>query len=91
MEADLPGVKRDDVSVELQNNELRTHGEVWERERRGVLRRHTRRTGQFDYRVLLAGEVDTANVEAGVHGEVLRIQVHKTEQAKPRRIAITAG
>lgn len=90
MEADLPGVKRDDVSVNLQNNELRTPGEVKERERRGALRRHTRRTRQFD-RVLQPGEVGTANVEAGVHEEVLRIQVHKTEQAKPRRIAITAG
>lgn len=89
VEADLPGVKRDDVSVELQNNELRIHGEVKERERRGVLRRQTRRTGQFDYRVVLPGEVDTENVEAGLHEGVLRIRIRKNDQAKPRRIEIT--
>jgi HSP20 family protein len=48
VEAELPGVKRDDVSVDLQDNELRIHGEIKERERTGILRRQTRGTGQFD-------------------------------------------
>ena len=91
VEADLPGVKRDDVTVELQNNELRIHGEVKERERTGILRRRTRRTGQFDYRVVLPGEVDADNVEANLQEGVLRVKVHKTGHARPRRIEITAG
>ncbi len=91
VEADLPGVKRDDVTVELQDNELRIHGEVKERERTGILRRRTRRTGQFDYRVVLPGEVDADNVEANLQEGVLRVVVRKTEHAKPRRIEITAG
>jgi HSP20 family protein len=64
VEAELPGVKREDVTVELQGNELTIHGEVKERERTGVPRRQTRRIGQFDYRVALPGEVDTENVKA---------------------------
>ena len=91
VEADLPGVKRDDVTVELQDNELRIHGEVKERERTGILRRRTRRTGQFDYRVVLPGEVDADNVEANLQEGVLRVVVRKTEHAKPRRIEITTG
>jgi HSP20 family protein len=91
VEAELPGVKRDDVTVELQNNELMIHGEVKERERTGILRRRTRRTGQFDYRVLLPGEVDADNVEANLQEGVLRVKVRKTEHARPRRIEITAG
>ena len=91
VEADLPGVRRDDVTVELQDNELRIHGEVKERERTGILRRRTRRTGQFDYRVVLPGEVDADNVEANLQEGVLRVVVRKTEHAKPRRIEITTG
>jgi len=91
VEAELPGVKRDDVTVELQNNELMIHGEVKERERTGILRRRTRRTGQFDYRVVLPGEVDADNVEANLQEGVLRVKVPKMEHARPRRISITAG
>ena len=91
VEAELPGVKRDDVSVELQDNELRIHGEIKERERIGVLRRQTRRTGQFDYRVTLPHEVDADNVEANLHEGVLHVQLRKAGQTKPRRIEIASG
>jgi HSP20 family protein len=91
VEAELPGVKRDDVSVELQDNELRIHGEIKERERTGVLRRQTRRTGQFDYRVTLPHEVDAGDVEANLHEGVLQVRLRKAEQSKPRRIEIAAG
>ena len=61
VEAELPGVKREDVTVELRDNELMLHGETKQRERTGILRRQTRRTGQFDYRVMLPGEVDSGS------------------------------
>jgi len=91
VEAELPGVRRDDVTVELNNNELRIHGEVEERERTGILRRRTRRIGRFDYRVVLPVKVDADNVEANLQEGVLRLQVRKAEQAKPRRIEIAAA
>lgn len=91
VEAELPGVKRDDVTVELRDNELTIHGEIKERERTGVLRRQTRRTGQFDYRVVLPGDVDADNVEANLQEGILRVTVRKAEQVKPRRIEITAA
>ena len=37
VEAELPGVKRDDVDVELVGSELTISGEIKERERKGVL------------------------------------------------------
>jgi HSP20 family protein len=39
----------------------------------------------------LPHEVDADNVEANLHEGVLRVQVPKAEQTKPRRIEITAG
>jgi hypothetical protein len=51
VEAELPGVKCDDVNVEMRDSELIITGEIKERERCGVLRCRTRRVGRFDYRV----------------------------------------
>lgn len=88
VEAELPGVKRQDIDVELVDNQLTIRGESKERERVGILRRRTRRTGQFDYRVTLPGEFDPDKVEAQLEDGVLRVNVPKTASAQRRRIAI---
>ncbi|WP_437096217.1 hypothetical protein [Streptomyces sp. enrichment culture] len=51
-------MRKDDVTVELNAGELSVHGEVKERERTGVLRHRTRRTGRFDHRVTLSRDTD---------------------------------
>jgi len=91
VEAELPGVKREDVNVELNDNQLVVHGEIKERERSGVLRRQTRRTGRFDYRVVLPGQVDTDKVDASLRDGVLRLEMRKSEAAKPHRIEISGS
>lgn len=91
LEADLPGVKEDDVDVELRGNELGIHGEVKERERTGILRRSTRRVGEFEYRVTLPADVNPDRVTATLRDGVLRVEVAKTEATQPRRIQITKG
>jgi HSP20 family protein len=88
VEAELPGVRRDDVNVELRDNELIISGEIKRRERKGVLRRQTRRTGRFEYRVTLPGQADPENVEANLHEGVLTVRVPKSEAARPHRIEI---
>lgn len=91
VEAELPGVKRDDVSVELNDNELTIRGEAKERERVGILRRQTRRTGEFLYRVRLPGDVDEDKVEATLRDGVLELRIGKAVPAQARRIEISAG
>ncbi len=90
VEAELPEVKADDVDVELNDNQLSIHGEIKERERIGVLRHQTRRTGQFDYRVTLPAQVQPDSVEAPLKDGVLRLKLHKSQQHKPKRIEITS-
>ncbi|MER3460307.1 MAG: heat-shock protein Hsp20, partial [candidate division GAL15 bacterium] len=53
VEADLPGVKREDVDVEVIGNELVIRGEVKERERAGIVRKRARRVGRFEFRATL--------------------------------------
>ncbi len=91
VEAELPGVKREDVKIEVVGNELTIAGEVKERERKGTLRKRTRRTGRFDYRVGLPSQVDPDKIEAKLHEGVLTLQVPKSERAQRRQIEVKAS
>ena len=91
IEAELPGVDRKDVNVEMVESELVISGEIKEKERKGILRRHTRKTGEFEYHVTLPGQTDAEHIEANLHDGVLTVRVPKTEQAKPRRIEVKAA
>jgi HSP20 family protein len=90
LEVELPGVQREDVSIELGGNELMITGELKERERTGIVRRRTRRVGRFDYRVMLPSEVDAESIEAKMNDGVLTVRVPKREQAR-RRIEVAAS
>jgi HSP20 family protein len=91
VEAELPGVSRDDVNVELRDSELVISGEVKERERQGILRRRTRRTGMFEFRVTLpdmTGNVGDDAIDAQLKDGILTVRIAKPEQSRPRRIAV---
>lgn len=89
IEAELPGIKREDIDVEINERELRITGEYKEREREGVLRRGTRRTGRFEYRVLLPTDVKAEGVEATLADGLLTVTIPKAQAAKPRHIEIS--
>jgi HSP20 family protein len=88
IEAEVPGVRRDDVNVDFRDNELVITGEIKERERKGILRRRTRRVGEFEFRVTLPGDVDRDRVDADLHDGVLTVRIPKPAEAEPRRIEI---
>lgn len=88
IEAEVPGAKRKDINVEVRDSELTITGEIKERERKGLIRRRTRRTGRFDYRVTLPGGASPDGIEASLDDGVLTVRVPKPEQARPRRIEV---
>jgi HSP20 family protein len=89
--ADLPGVKREDVRVEVDATELRISGEVRAREREGVVRRQARMSGRYEYRSALPPEVDADRIEASLDDGVLTVRVPKTERSERRRVEISGG
>jgi HSP20 family protein len=90
-EIELPGVKLEDLSVEVAGRRLTVTGERKERERVGILRRKTRTVGRFHYEVLLPGEVDEEGVTAALHEGVLTVTVPKPVSQRPRRIPVVQG
>jgi HSP20 family protein len=86
VEADLPGVQREDIDIELEGNELLVSGEVKQRE--GRFRRRTRRVGRFELRVVLPNGVDSSGVDAKLDHGVLTVRVPKAEKAQRRKIDV---
>jgi HSP20 family protein len=91
VEAELPGVRKEDVNVEMRGSEIEISGEIKEREREGILRRRTRTTGEFDYHVTLPGEADAEHIEARLQDGVLTLRIPKPEEQRARRIDVQDG
>jgi HSP20 family protein len=89
VEIDVPGARKDQIDVQLSERELIVTGQIEEQKRE---RRHRkmRRTGQFELRTMLPGEVDADRVEAHLADGVLTITVPKEQAAKPRHIEVSA-
>lgn len=93
VKVELPGVGKDQIDVQLQAGELVVSGEVAEQDQdgqNGGRRRHrsTRRTGRFEFRAWLPGDVNADAVQGELTDGVLTLTIPKSEAAKPRKIEI---
>jgi HSP20 family protein len=89
IEIELPGVRREDVDVNLNGNELVVTGEVKERKREGLFRRQTRRVGEFEFRVTLPGYLREGDIQASLAYGVLNVYVPKAESTKSSKITVS--
>lgn len=86
--AELPGMKREDVDIELRGHELSVSGETREEERGNVLRRHT---GRFSYRTTVPSDADAENIKAEMADGVLTVRLPKSAKAQARKIDVGTG
>jgi HSP20 family protein len=89
LEAELPGARAEDIHVEADEGELTIRGAIVEKEREGILRRRTRRVGEFEYQVALPGLSGDVEPKARLHHGVLQVRVSKPEKARPRQVQIS--
>jgi len=90
--AELPGLERDDVKVEVQSNILTLSGEKrtsQEKKDRNVCICE-RAYGSFSRSFQLPALVDSTGIKASVKNGVLSVVLPKAEEAKPRHIEIKA-
>lgn len=88
VEIELPGVKRDDLDIEVSGRRVSVRGERKEKERAGVLRRRERTVGRFVYEVTLPGDIDEDGAQANLDEGVLTLRLPKPEHERPRKIQI---
>jgi HSP20 family protein len=87
---ELPGMKPEDVKVELHDRVLTISGEKKEeKEESGkTFHRVERRSGSFRRAFTLPMEVEEGNVDATFTDGVLHVTLPKTEKAAPRKIEV---
>ncbi len=90
LKAELPGMKKEDVKVTLQNNILTISGEKkQEQEEKGkTFHRIERSYGSFNRTVELPVAVKTDAIKADFKDGILTVELPKVEEAKPKEIAI---
>jgi HSP20 family protein len=103
IEADLPGVKAEDINVDLHGRELRITGEYGGAEQPGgeqaegkqpggeQQQTSARRSGRFDYRVTLPSEVNAESCNADLEQGTLRLRLPKVTTSAGRRIPVQGG
>lgn len=90
--ADLPGVKKEDISVECSGSQLTISAErKYESTEGRKSDRRERYYGSYQRSFTLPSECDPDKIEASFEGGVLNVHIPKGEQAKARRIQIGEG
>src|SRR3954447_406332 len=90
LKADLPGMKQEDVAIELSDGTLTISGErklEYERKEKGFFRLE-RSFGKFSRSLTLPEGIDPDKIDASFHDGVLDVNIPKPEQRKPRRIEV---
>lgn len=87
--ADLPGVKSDDLNIDLRDNTLTLTGDVspWEEaEENDLLIEYE--IGRFYRQFTLSEVIDQDKIDAQLNDGVLRLILPKVEKATPRKISV---
>ena len=92
MLADIPGVKAEDLLIDLRDDTLTFSGEVKPVERPGaedILVEY--QVGRYYRQFTLAEVIDQKKIDATLNDGVLRLTLPKVEKAMPRQITVKAG
>lgn len=88
--AELPGVKKEDVHIDVENNVLTLRGErrLAEEESREGYQRIERWYGAFARSFALPSTVDSERIEAKLEDGVLSVRLPKRNELRSRRIEV---
>jgi HSP20 family protein len=91
-EAELPGLKTEDVDVSVSGDELTIRGRRQEASpETAQFHRRERGVGEFSRTLRLPYDVDAERVEATLRDGVLLIKLPKAESARARKVEVKTG
>jgi HSP20 family protein len=93
LRADLPGLDRDDVSIEVKDRVLTVSGkrEAEQSDKAGGYYRVERAFGSFSRSLALPDGVDADQVKASFDKGVLEVTIPKPAEKQPHRVEIASG
>jgi len=88
--ADLPGIRREDLDIQLAGNRLTLSGrrEAEEAGQEGQVYTRERSYGTFSRSFTLPEDVESAKVTAELKDGVLHLKVPKSPEVRPQKISI---
>ena len=93
LKIEVPGIDEKDIDVSVQNNTLTVHGErkIEKEEKEENFRRVERHYGSFTRSFTLPSSVEPGQVSARCDKGVLKINLAKKAEAKPKQIKVNVG
>ena len=93
VEAAVPGLKPEDVEITVENNVLTIKGETRQEkeDKQRSFHRIERRFGSFQRTIALPNTVKPDAIKASLEHGVLRLEIPKAEEVKPRKISVNVG
>lgn len=93
IDAEIPGVNPKDVDVSVLGDELTLRGKVSAQELRNgeVYHRRERPAGEFVRVLQLPFRADASGVKAHYKNGMLRLTVPRSEEEKPKKVAVEAA
>jgi HSP20 family protein len=89
---DLPGVDPGSIDLTVEKNVLTVSAErSWRRDDGVDVIAAERPQGRFSRQLFLGDGLDIDHVEAGYDNGVLTVRIPVADQAKPRKVEVTAG
>ena len=89
---DLPGVDPSSIDLTVEKNVLSVRAQrQWSHDDIDKVAIHERPEGTFSRQLFLGEQLDTERIAASYENGVLTLTIPMAEQAKPRKVEITAG
>ena len=90
LKIEVPGIDEKDIDIRVENNLLTVHGErkFEKEEKEENYRRVERQYGSFTRSFNLPNTVDAENISADYDRGVLKVQLAKKAEAKPKQIKV---
>src|SRR5437773_6628673 len=93
LKMEVPGIDENDIDVRIENNTLTIQGErkIEKEEKEENFRRVERQYGSFTRSFTLPSSVDPVQVTAHYDKGVLKVNLAKKAEAKPKQIKVNVG
>jgi HSP20 family protein len=87
---DMPGVEKDDIEINLENDTLQIYGKM-SNSFKGRVLYSDQRTGDYHREFTLSQDLNRDTITADMKDGVLTVKVEKSEALKPRRIPVASA
>lgn len=93
LRAELPGMKQDEIDIDLTGDTLTIHGErkFADEERKDNYVRVERAYGEFKRSFTIGMPIQAEKVKATYRDGILEVTIPKSEEVKPRKVKVNVG